>query len=77
MDALEPAREAAAADFGVDVWAWAGDEVNACFGGGVEELLETENAFGREGAWGAFEEGPMGVEGDGVVAQSFDFLENV
>jgi hypothetical protein len=74
---LEPAGETSTRDFSVNVRAWACNEVDSSFGSGVEEFLEPEDAFGCEIAGFAFEEGPVGVEGDRVVAESFDLLEDV
>ena len=76
-DTLQPAGETAARHFSVDVRSRSCDQVDASFGSSVEEFLEAEDAFGCEVAGGAFEEGPVGVEGHAVVAERFDLLEDV
>ncbi|MDY2979811.1 MAG: hypothetical protein SOR94_07275 [Lawsonella sp.] len=73
-----PGGHATHGDFGVDVGAGAGDDVEAFLGCHAEEEIDIADAGEVEGkAGGALVVAPEEVEGDGVEAGSLHLLENI
>lgn len=77
IDALQPARKPPTGNFSIDIRTGTSKQVNPSLFCGVKERLQVKNAVGTISALFTFQQSPVDVEGDGVEAEGFDFLEDV
>jgi len=61
----------------VVIWWTYGNQVYACLLSSFEERFPGKDTLGSEIALLSFNKGPIDVEGDGVVSQCLDLLEDV